>query len=413
MSSTGKRVGRKKQIPVSDGLSETPSDAAPVEEMEITLPKRAGRKKKVQPTPVISDEHKEDSETLVEPTTEATASTATPKKTRGKKTPNVVAVVGPTGIMGSFLSEQRPLIAHIPVTTEQVEFETAPEMMKYDPTVPDIPRPYDEGHDEFAYLEGVKEGSGVGNEERSSEKQEVTFGISDTNVPPESQTPVLQKQTDPPVTKSKLPNFYSEKLMVLFQDSNRSQVLPTKTEIACFWCCNSFSSPPVAIPSHILDEICYMYGNFCSPECATAYLMREKIDSHVQWERYALLNSLYAEDAEVPVGAPRGIRPAPPREVLRMFGGSMDISEYRAVLHEKRLRIDVLTPPMVSIIQTMDTKPIDFYDQNLKNVFIRNDFQHKYHAPGAQGLRLRRTKPLKSRESTVDWAMKIQTKDEN
>ena len=151
-----------------------------------------------------------------------------------------------------------------------------------------------------------------------------------------------------------------------------------------------------------------MYGNFCSAECATSYLFKERIDSHVQWERYALLNNLYADDAELPPGSPSGIRPAPPREVLRMFGGSMDISEYRAVLHEKKLRVDVLTPPMVSIIQTMDTKPIDFYDQNLKNVFIRNDIQHKYNAPGAQGLRLRRSKPVKSKEATVEWAMQIQ-----
>jgi hypothetical protein len=151
-----------------------------------------------------------------------------------------------------------------------------------------------------------------------------------------------------------------------------------------------------------------MYGNFCSAECATSYLFKERIDSHVQWERYALLNSLYSEDAELPPGSPSGIRPAPPREVLRMFGGSMDISEYRAILHEKKLRVDVLTPPMVSIIQTMDTKPIDFYDQNLKNVFIRNDIQHKYNAPGAQGLRLRRSKPVKSKEATVEWAMQIQ-----
>jgi hypothetical protein len=91
-----------------------------------------------------------------------------------------------------------------------------------------------------------------------------------------------------------------------------------------------------------------------------------------------------------------------------MFGGSMDISEFRAVLREKKLRIDVLTPPMVSIIQTMDTKPIDFYDQNLKNVFTHSDIQHKYNAPGAQGLRLRRSKPVKSREATVEWAMQIQ-----
>ena len=151
-----------------------------------------------------------------------------------------------------------------------------------------------------------------------------------------------------------------------------------------------------------------MYGCFCSAECATAYLFKERIDTSVQWERYALLKSLYADDAEIPHGSNAGIRPAPPRETLRMFGGSMDISEYRALVHEKKLRVDVLTPPMVSIIQTMDTKPVDFYDQNLKNVFIKNDITHKYNAPGAQGLRLRRSKPVKSKESTVEWAMQIQ-----
>jgi hypothetical protein len=195
--------------------------------------------------------------------------------------------------------------------------------------------------------------------------------------------------------------------MVLFQDHNRYNKLPDKTEICCFWCCHGFSTPPLAIPSHIVDEMWYMYGNFCSAECATAYLFKERLDNHVQWERYALLNSLYAEDAEVAKGAPRGIRPAPPREVLRMFGGSVDISEYRALLHERKLRVDVMTPPMVSIIQTMDTKPADFYDQNLKNA--KHDLQHKYNAPGAQGLRLRRSKPVKSRESTVEWAMQIQS----
>jgi hypothetical protein len=305
-----------------------------------------------------------------------------PRKSRSKKTPPVVAVVGPSGISGSFLSEQRPLIAHIPVTSSQVAFQQ--EELHYTPDIPDVPKPYEDAMDSYCYLETVPE-------------------------PVETKT---ERKVEAP--KSKLPNHYSEKLMVLFQDSNRNQTLPTKTDTVCFWCCHSFPTQPVAIPSHILDEVWYMYGNFCSPECATAHLFKEKIDAHVQWERYALLNSLYAEDAEVPFGSPSGIRPAPPREVLRMFGGSMDIGEYRSIVHEKKLRVDVLTPPMVSIIQTMDTKPIDFYDQNLKNVFIQNDIQHKYNAPGAQGLRLRRSKPVKARESTVEWAMKLQTGgDEN
>ena len=310
------------------------------------------------------------------------------KKPRAsKKTPPVVAIVTPSGITGSFLSEQRPLIAHLPVKTSAINFDLT-NATTYNSTPAEPAKAYDAKNDNMSYLDGVQEGACVDSDDVMIVKQ------SDKN--------------EAPVTKCKLPSHYSEKLMVLFQDSNRYNKLPTSTEIACFWCCHSFCGAPVAIPSHILDEIWYMYGNFCSPECATAYLFKERVDNHAQWERYALLNSLYAEDAAIPAGSPRGIRPAPPREVLRMFGGSMDISEYRAVVHEKRLRIDVLTPPMVSIIQTMDTKPIDFYDQNLKNVFIRNDIQHKYNAPGAQGLRLRRSKPVKSRESTVEWAMQIQ-----
>ena len=303
------------------------------------------------------------------------------KKTRTKKTPPVVAIVTPSGITGSFLTEQRPLIAHLPVSSSEITFESNNNGGE---RKADGPGAYDRNMDAFSYLEGIPDG----------------ITVSNTIIP-------HTKSFIPADQKCKLPSNYSEKLMVLFQDANRYQKLPEKTEIACFWCCHSFTSMPVAIPSHILDEVWYMYGNFCSPECATASLFKERIDAHVQWERFALLNSLYSDDAEVPAGSAQGIRPAPPREVLRMFGGSMDISEYRALVHEKRLRVDVLTPPMVSIIQTMDTKPIDFYDQNLKNVFIRNDIQHKYNAPGAQGLRLRRTKPVKSRESTVEWAMQI------
>ena len=306
----------------------------------------------------------------------------TKKARTSKKTPPVVAIVTPHGITGSFLTEQRPLIAHIPVSSSELSFDATNSLKSGS-----LPTAYDGGGESLSFLEGIPEGTGVSN----------------TIIPV---TKPLIQNAEP---KCKLTTNYSEKLMVLFQDSNRYKKLPEKTETACFWCCHSFNSQPVAIPSHILDEIWHMYGNFCSPECATAYLFKERIDAHVQWERFALLNSIYCDDAKVEAGSPVGIRPAPPREVLRMFGGSMDISEYRALVHEKRLRVDVLTPPMVSIIQTMDTKPIDFYDQNLKNVFIRNDIQHKYNAPGAQGLRLRRSKPVKSRESTVEWAMQITT----
>ena len=361
------------------------------------------------------------------PSEETGAGTAPAKKSRSsKKTPPVVAFVSPSGITGSFMNDQRPLIAHIPVSSVSIAFDGA-NIMKYDPIVPEVPKAYDTKN-ELSYLDGIQEGDGVCSDVQVSKEPEsmhVHVHINDDGVETEVQ-PVIEQVAMPsvitgtgtgtvtgtvtaaPATKCKLPSYYSEKLMVLFQDANRYQKLPEKTDIACYWCCHGFNSHPCAIPRHIMDEVWYMYGNFCSPECSTAYLFKECIDNHVQWERYALLNCLYSDDAEIKSNSSSGIRPAPPREILRMFGGTMDISEYRALVHEKRLRVDVMTPPMVSIVQTMDTKPIDFYDQNIKNVFARGDIQHKYNAPGAQGLRLRRTKPLKSRESTVEWAMQIQ-----
>ena len=323
------------------------------------------------------------------------------KKGRAKKTPPIVASVTPTGIIGNFLGEQRPLIVHLPIRPDEITFDKTPSMLTYDPSVPDLPTPYEETNAEYAFLETRSDPiSTTLSIESVREQNSFARTVNDEST---------KKETLP--VKARTPAQYSEKLMVQYQESNRLQQLPHKTEIACFWCCHTFETPPCAIPSHILDELWHMYGNFCSPECAVAYLFKEKIDSHIQWERYALLNTLYSQDAEVSVGSPQGIRSAPPREVLRFFGGCMEIGEYRAILHERKIRIDVMSPPMISIIQTMDTKPIDFYDQNLKNIFVKNDISHKYNAPGAQGLRLRRSKPMKTKEASVEWAMRITVKN--
>ena len=153
------------------------------------------------------------------------------------------------------------------------------------------------------------------------------------------------------------------------------------------------------IPTKIEEDIWHVYGNFCSPECAAAFLFNERLDTHVQWERYALLNRLYAEGDS-------SVRLAAPRSVLRLFGGTLDVTEYRAVLTDRRMRIDVMSPPMISITQVMDTKPIDFYDASVKNNFIPWEMD-RMNRPGAQGLRLRRTKPVMEKEATLEWCMGI------
>jgi hypothetical protein len=114
----------------------------------------------------------------------------------------------------------------------------------------------------------------------------------------------------------------------------------------------------------------------------------------------ALLHRVYDHD-----GTGR-IFPAPPRETLQLFGGPMSIETYRATVRGGKVRVDMHMPPMVSILGHIDTKPIDFFDTSLKNTGIQLPMDKATKAE--EGLRLKRTKPLKDKESTLDTVMNIQ-----
>jgi hypothetical protein len=141
-----------------------------------------------------------------------------------------------------------------------------------------------------------------------------------------------------------------------------------------------------------------VYGNFCSPECGIAYLLKEGLDPHVRWERMALLHRIYDEDGK------GQIFPAPARECLTLFGGPMTIDVFRATMRAKKVRVDLHMPPMVSILGSIDTKPIDFFDTNARNMGGVTVIPQR---SVEEGLRLKRSKPLKDKESTLDTVMNI------
>ena len=333
--------------------------------MEEPKKKRAGRKKPVPAeVSVISVLGGEETPAIFIEEVEAAP---LPKSKKSRKP--IVASVTPDGIEGE-LSVQRPLIAHMPIHASDIDTDMF-SPVKIPEVKSDMPNPYDP-QDIYANFDQV-------------------------------QTPVAEPAKIS--LRPSLPLHYSEKLMICFQDSNREQRLPDTTEVACYWDCNQFRGQPCVIPKGIEEGIWRVYGNFCSPECAAAYLFNERLDVHVQWERYALLNRLYAPYLAKEEGA-KGVRLAPSRLVLRLFGGTLDISVFRQTVHEKRLRVDVMSPPMISIIQVMDTKPIDFYDASMKNTFIPWEM-NRMDRPGAQGLRLRRTKPVAEKEATLEYCMGI------
>jgi len=314
----------------------------------------------------------------VKPTTTTTIT----KKGKSKKPIQVVAVVTPDGIQGSFTPEpKKPLIAHLEVHSNEVIFRD--QQIKYDPNPPVQPEPYDPmADDNFAMTEGVIE-----------EEQEVQEKIQKDEIKYEKSENELYKP---------LQVFTKSDLMVEFSNTNSVKKLPESTNVACYWCVHPFTGQPCIIPESERNGVYKVYGNFCCPQCAMAYLLKESLDPHIRWDRMALLYRIYDSDGK------GKIYQAPPRESLKLFGGPLTIESFRATIQSNKVRVDLHMPPIVSIIGSIDTKPIDFYDTSIKNNITLLPFDKVQKAE--EGLRLKRSKPLKDKESTLDSCMNIQIK---
>jgi hypothetical protein len=316
----------------------------------------------------------------IEPVAEEPVAAATEKK-RAKKAPKIVATVTPEGITGNFQGDmRRPLIVHLKVNSSTVNFSSFP--IQYDPNPPVQPEPYEPGFDNY-------------------------FSNQNEILSLQAKAEEMEKKNEPKaVVKNEgeaepLPCFTTYDLMVQYRDTQSINKLPMKSEVACFWCAHTFTNQPCVLPEREEAGTYRVYGNFCCPECAVSYLLEETLDSTTRWERMALLNRIYG-----PASKHMRIFPAPSRSSLKLFGGPMTIEAYRKTILQGKVRIDIQMPPMVSILGSLDTKPIDFYDSSLKNTV--SPLLQETISKAEEGLRLKRSKPLKDRESTLDSVMNIQ-----
>lgn len=313
------------------------------------------------------------------------------RKRESKKKFPVVAVVTPEGIEGTFTIEQRrPLIAHLPIHSAEVLFHD--NSMHYDPTPPCQPEAFDTC---FEIYQTASE---------TVEKLDTLYEAAPEHVQEETKEETSVGDVAAVEEKATLPVYAKGELLVMYKSTKVSQRLPETSDVACFWCCHTFEGQPCVIPVREEKGVYEVYGNYCCPECALAGILEERDDSHVKWEKVSLLHRIYG--AQVSGGPSGRIYPAPPRSVLKMFGGTVGIDSYRGTIRERKVRVDLHLPPMVSILATMDTKPIDFYETTIPKSFAPtlNDRTQK----AEEGLRLKRSKPLKDKESTLDAVMNLQ-----
>jgi hypothetical protein len=160
-----------------------------------------------------------------------------------------------------------------------------------------------------------------------------------------------------------------KKLKVLEHNLHINNISDKKS--ACFWCTCEFDNPPVYIPKHYIKNSYHVYGCFCSPECATAHLMEENIDSSSKFERYHLLNHIYSKIYDYK----KNIKPAPnPFYLLDKYYGNLSIQEFRSLLRNERLFL-VVDKPLTRILPELHEDNDDFIINN--KIIPANSFSIK------------------------------------
>ena len=122
--------------------------------------------------------------------------------------------------------------------------------------------------------------------------------------------------------------------------------------VRCWNCAyNMLIRESIGIPVDIVDQSFRCYGYFCSWECAVRYLYDNYFINNPQdyYNQYSLLCIAYQKINNCKNCV---INKAPPKEVLKEFGGTIDYEEYR----NKDRMIDFYKLPLV---------PLNIYIMNM------------------------------------------------
>ena len=138
------------------------------------------------------------------------------------------------------------------------------------------------------------------------------------------------------------------------------------TQSACFWCTYDFKSTAIYIPKNIIDNKYNVYGSFCTPQCAAAFLFNELIDLSIKHERYQLLNYIYTKIYDYT----NPIIPAPdPHYTLNTFYGNLTMNEYQKIISKNNSNITIINKPISKVFP-------ELHDET--NIYPENDYKKYY-----------------------------------
>uniref|UniRef100_A0A6C0BLJ0 MYM-type domain-containing protein n=1 Tax=viral metagenome TaxID=1070528 RepID=A0A6C0BLJ0_9ZZZZ len=145
---------------------------------------------------------------------------------------------------------------------------------------------------------------------------------------------------------------------------------PEKSPYACWNCDSYFNGTPWGIPDtqkEPADGNYYCYGNFCSPGCVARYLCDHEDPSNF-WEKYSALCHIYQKvyslspETKVPI--------LPPKECLTKYGGNLSYEGYHSfAISDQKMEIYKL--PLVPVLLHIG----EMYRSSDINTILQNNAQ--------------------------------------
>jgi hypothetical protein len=367
-----------------------PKNVDKVEKPVEKIPKKRGRKPKVK----VEDDN----------------IPKIPKK-RGRKPKDSYLSKANTTVIDT--SSVKDTILHLKINSNSLDNGMLIDnIYDYNPNI-NTPSPYDPNNNNLELISEDNESENNNSEQNVPEfkidnpstKIVETLENKNTEDLYEEKINMLNNRYQETSSTSFLPNTSIKKknitpIMIYYNEYNKRKEWPKVSNIKCFWCCHNFDNIPCALPFSYSENTFYVFGNFCSPECAAAYNFESGADDKDIWERYALLNHLYSLIYDVP---DLTIKLAPPKLSLKIFGGTLSIEEFRECNTDYLKNYKIVLPPMVSIIPSLEEiKKDTLRKKDSYYVPIDKERIKKVH----NDLRLKRNKPISNR-NTLENCMRL------
>ena len=289
-----------------------------------------------------------------------------PKK-RGRKPKNKVIDIVPTKI--DIKSEEEPLIAHLNIKLKDV---VEGEDLTTNSTIieDDIINTQSESDSVF-----IKS-------EKDIKHQLISNSESDVN------NEVEKIENDMLKLRTKLLKLTKNNNIEMFKSKFSS-------DTKCWWCKNSFNTPVVGLPEIYFENKFHCIGHFCSYNCALSYNI--DINENV-WKRTSLLNLLYHKTYNTNIA----ITAAPDWKQLNEYGGNLTIEDFRKNSIINNHNYTLLHPPI-------ETR-LHIFEKTIKTNHKSNSSIYQKLLEDSDDLVLKRSKPLKSSQYSLDKTLLIKKK---